>query len=92
MLRWFPTLQVATACFLCSPPGLNFLDPYFTFMYAHNNHCHRATAHWQFIIIIIIIIGKVFLGFPLSKTECSDGSQHFKLLLHASYVALRTAG
>jgi len=27
MLRWFPTLQVATACFLCSPPDLNFLDP-----------------------------------------------------------------
>jgi len=24
MLRWFPTLQVATACFSCSPPDLNF--------------------------------------------------------------------
>jgi hypothetical protein len=32
MLRWFPTLQVATACFSCSPPELNFLDPYFIFM------------------------------------------------------------
>jgi hypothetical protein len=29
------------------PPGLNFLDPYFTFMYMHNNHCHRATDHLQ---------------------------------------------
>jgi hypothetical protein len=24
MLRWFPTLQVATARFSCSPPDLNF--------------------------------------------------------------------
>ena len=24
-------------------------------MYMHNNHCHRSTAHLQFIIIIIII-------------------------------------
>jgi len=27
MLRWFPRLQVATACFSCSPPDLNFLHP-----------------------------------------------------------------
>jgi len=54
MLRWFPRLQVATACFSCSPPNLNFLDPYFIFMYTHYNHCHRATVHLQFIIIIII--------------------------------------
>jgi hypothetical protein len=27
MLRWFPRLQVATICFSCSPPDLNFLDP-----------------------------------------------------------------
>ena len=32
MLRWFPRLQVATACFSCSPPDLNFLDPYFIFI------------------------------------------------------------
>ena len=32
MLRWFPRLQVATACFSCSSPDLNFLDPYFVFM------------------------------------------------------------
>ena len=32
MLRWFPRLQVATACFLCSPLDLNFLDPYFVLM------------------------------------------------------------
>jgi hypothetical protein len=56
-LRWFPRPQVATTCFSHSPPDLNFLDPYFTFMYMHNNYCHRATAHLQlnkFIIIIII--------------------------------------
>jgi hypothetical protein len=37
-------------------------------------------------------LGTGFSWFPLSKSECSDGSQHCKLLLHASYVALRTAG
>ena len=49
MLRWFSRLQVATACFLCSPPDLNFLDPYFIFMYMHNNHCHQVTANLQLI-------------------------------------------
>jgi hypothetical protein len=32
MLRWFPRLQVTTACSSCSFPDLNFLDPYFLFM------------------------------------------------------------
>ena len=43
-------------------PGadLNFLVPYFIFMYMHNNHCHRVTAQLQFIIIIIIVIVIVF--------------------------------
>jgi hypothetical protein len=27
MLRWFPSLQVATAFFSFGPPDLNFLDP-----------------------------------------------------------------
>ena len=39
MLRWFPKLQVATACFSCSPPDLNLLDPYFIFMYMHASNC-----------------------------------------------------
>jgi hypothetical protein len=25
MLSWFPTLQVATACFSCSPPDFKFI-------------------------------------------------------------------
>jgi hypothetical protein len=51
MLRWFPTIQVATACFSCSPPELNFSDPYFIFMYMHYNHCLAV----KYIIITIII-------------------------------------
>jgi hypothetical protein len=35
-------------------------------------------------------LGTGFLGFPLSKSECSDGSQDSQLLLHASHVALPT--
>jgi hypothetical protein len=33
---------------------------------------------------------QVFLGFPVSTSECWDGSQVSKLLLHASHVALST--
>jgi len=33
---------------------------------------------------------QVFLGFPVSTSECSDGSPVSKLLLHASHVALPT--
>ena len=29
MLRWFPSFQVATTCFLCSPSDLNFLVTFF---------------------------------------------------------------
>jgi hypothetical protein len=31
MLRWFPTSQVATTCFSCSPPDLNLLVTNFIF-------------------------------------------------------------
>ena len=33
---------------------------------------------------------QIFLGFPVSISKRSDGSQHSKLSLHASHVALRT--
>ena len=29
MLRWFPIFKVATTCFSCSPPDLNFLVTFF---------------------------------------------------------------
>ena len=56
MLRWFPRLQVSTACFSCSPPDLNFLDPYFIFMYMHYNHCHRATADLQLNLLLLLLL------------------------------------
>ena len=31
MLRWFSRFQVATTCFSCSPPDLNFLVTFFFF-------------------------------------------------------------
>jgi len=52
MLRWFPRLQVATTCFSYSPPDLNLIDPYFIFMYMHNNHCLRLTAHLQLYVLL----------------------------------------
>jgi hypothetical protein len=32
------------------------LGPYFTFMYMHNNHCHRATAHLEFIKLLLLLL------------------------------------
>ena len=52
MPRWFPRFRVTTTCFSYSPPDLNFLDPYFIFIYVHNNHCHRATTHLQLNILL----------------------------------------
>ena len=53
-------LQLATARFSCSPPDSNFLapylnllDPYFIFIYTHNNHCHRARANLQLNILLL---------------------------------------
>jgi len=65
MVRWFPRLQVAIAYFSCSSPELNYFFPYFIFIYMHNSHCHRVTAHLQLIIIIIIIIrcGHISMGY-----------------------------
>ena len=54
MLRWLPRFQVATACFSCSPPDLILLDPYFIFMYMHNNHCHRVTADQPRGLVVIV--------------------------------------
>ena len=54
MLRLFPSFQVATTCFSCSPPDLNFLVTFFIFVYMQNNHCHRVTTQLQLINIIII--------------------------------------
>ena len=33
MLRWFPSFQVVTTRFSCSPPDLNFIVTYLTFVY-----------------------------------------------------------
>ena len=56
MLRWFPRPQVAIACFSCSLPDLNVLQPYFIFMHMHNNHFHRATAHLQLNILLLLLL------------------------------------
>jgi len=32
MLRWFPSFQVVTTCFSCSPPDLNFLVTFFSYL------------------------------------------------------------
>ena len=56
MLRWLPTFQVATTCFLCSPPDLNFLDSYFIFTYMHNKPLPRSTAHLQLNILLLLLL------------------------------------
>jgi hypothetical protein len=54
MLKWFPRFQVATACFSCSPTDLNFLDPYFIFMYMHCDHCHRLN-----ILLLLLLSSSI---------------------------------
>ena len=53
MLRWFPRLQVATVCFSCSTPELNFLDPYIICMLSSISYlCTSITniaTGWQLI-------------------------------------------
>ena len=82
MLRRFPSLQVATTCFSCSPPDLNFLAPYFIFMYMHNNHCHRVTVHLQLNILLLLLL--------LSSSSSSSSSSHHHRhnLLYAGYLYL----
>ena len=75
MLRWFPTFQVATTCFSCSPPDLNLLDPHFIFMYMHKNYCYRTTVHWQLNILLYYILCK-FIG----AAGCFLGANHLQLV------------
>jgi len=70
MLRRFPTFQVATTCFSCSPPDLNLIS---YFVYMQNNHCHRVTTQLQFIIIIIIIKNK---GTQIQQVALGIDSPH----------------
>jgi len=35
MLRWFPSFQVATTCLSCSPPDLNFLVTFSSYLWAY---------------------------------------------------------
>ena len=60
-LRRFPTFQVATTCFSCSPPDLNSVVTNLIFCIHENNHCQRVTTQLQLIIIIIIIIILIYL-------------------------------
>ena len=69
MLRWFPRLQVATACSSCNPPDLNFLDPYCIFMYMRCNHCHRATAHLQLNILLLLLLLLLSSVSPLCRVS-----------------------
>jgi hypothetical protein len=63
MLRWFPSFQIVTTCFSCSPPELNFLvlisylcTRKITTATGWQSNCSILLLSSQFIIIIIIII------------------------------------
>jgi len=45
---------------------------------------------WLLEILQLATATQVFLGFPVPKSKCSDGSQDSKLPLHASHVAVPT--
>ena len=52
--------------------------------------CHFA-VEFALNCDVFIISTQVFLGFPVPISKRSDGSQHSKLPLHVSHVALRTS-
>ena len=57
MLRWFPRFQVATTCFVCSPPDLNLLVTNFIFcIHVKKKTLQRVTTQLKLINVIIIII------------------------------------
>ena len=84
MLRWFSRLQVATACFSCSPPDLNFLYTYFIFMRMHYNHCHRVTAHLQLNVLLLLLLLLGSLQNPLLENSCVASG------LNVGYLSLQT--
>ena len=90
MLRWFPRFQVATACFSCSPPDLNFLEPNFIFMYTHYHHCHRVTANLQLNIILLLLLlcrfQNVSLRCPTPRLHCFLSS-HWPSFRFLSFMA-----
>ena len=88
MLRWFPRLQVATACFSCRPPDLNFLDSCFIFMYLHINHCHRATAHLQVNILLLLLLLLFHLN-GLGLMELVQQNPLSQIELHYMYHIVR---
>ena len=57
-LRWFPTFQVATTCFSCSPPDLNLAVTNFMFSVNVKYPLPPGDNPIAVIIIIIIIITK----------------------------------
>jgi len=61
MLRWFPSFQVATTCFSCSPPDLNFLVPFFSYLCT----CKITTATgWQTNCSLLLLLLLLLLYSP----------------------------
>jgi hypothetical protein len=53
----------------------------------------RKSVRRGYILLVKLTVAtsaRVFLGFSVSKSECRDGCQDSKLLLHAYHVALLT--
>jgi hypothetical protein len=90
MPRWFPRLQDATACFSCSPPKLNFLNPYFIFMYMHNNNCHLVTAHLQLNILLNYYYYYYYYYYLHANMPSSTGSLVIIIKLEAKDVHIPT--
>ena len=61
MLRWFPTFQVATTCFSCSPPDLNLVVTKFMFclhvklLLPPGNNPIAVNKYYTYIYIYIYI-------------------------------------
>jgi len=61
MLRWFPSFQVATTCFLCSPPDLNFLVTFFSYLFTCKITTARVTTQLQLILLLLLLLLLLYL-------------------------------
>jgi NhaP-type Na+/H+ or K+/H+ antiporter len=82
MLGRFPTLQVAIACFSCSPPDLNFFDAYFIFTYVYAQYPLPPSDSQLEVIIIIIIIIIIIKYRKLLIVHCTHTSESAHVKVH----------
>jgi len=56
------------------------VNPYFIFMYMHNNHYHRATVHLQLNILLLLQIFADVSNEPIATSSASSSPRRLDYL------------